>query len=98
MRLVSDDSTAKKGNAERANADPRFAKDDEEGINGEPGSELEAGGEGFAKIAGKGAESKERFGGGGLEDAFHFGGDLGALLITVHAERSGEFVGDIERF
>ena len=43
-------------------------------------------------------EGGEGFGGGGFEDALHLGGDLGALLVAVHAEGAGEFVGDVEGF
>src|SRR5277367_3843147 len=63
-----------------------------------PKDGLEAGGEGVAEIDGQGAEGDQGFRGGGLEDALHFGGDFGALLVAVHAERAGEFVGDAQGF
>src|ERR1700722_8708860 len=69
----------------------------------DPGSSLssfrtKASGKGFAKIDGESAKGNECFGCGGFEDALHFGGDLGALLVTVHAEGAGEFVGDAQSF
>ena len=33
-----------------------------------------------------------------FEDAFHFGCDLGTLLVAVHTEGASEFVGDVESF
>jgi hypothetical protein len=62
-------------------------------------SELfEAGGEGFAEVVGEGAEGGEGFGGGGFEDALHFGGYFCALRVAVHAEGAGEFMGYAEGF
>ena len=43
-------------------------------------------------------EGGEGLGGGGFEDALHFGGDFGALGVAVDAERAGEFVSDAEGF
>jgi hypothetical protein len=58
----------------------------------------ETGGEGFTEVGGQRTERGQSFGRGGLEDALHFGGEFGALLVAVHAERAGQLVGDIEGF
>jgi hypothetical protein len=59
---------------------------------------LEADGEGFAEVGGPGTEGGEGFGGGGFEDALHFGGYFGAFRVAVHAQGAGEFVGYAEGF